>query len=224
VEIDFDKYPLPKRMRHHVSANCYIPWSELKEKPKSYPPLIDRTNWNEHFSNGLPPNILDVGCGKGKLLLDSSELFPDKNFLGIEVRKSAVNWIKDVITGEKITNCSVLWYSVVNGIPFIESKSIDDIYYLFPDPWPKKKHHKRRAFNTEIIKEFHRVLKPNGHLYLATDVPEVHEYHIELLEETCIFDYKIIEKDEDWDLPVTNKENFCRKKNIPFFRLICTKT
>jgi len=200
-----------------------MPWAELKEKPNSYPPLIEKIDWSIHFLNGNPPQILDVGCGKGKLLLDCSELSPKQNFLGIEVRKIATDWLGNVIKGEAIPNCSVIWYSVVNGLHFIESGCIESIYYLFPDPWPKKKHHKRRAFNNEVISEFHRVLDITGKLYLATDVPEVHEYHLELLEETGLFTYSEIQNDEDWGLPITNKESFCRKKDIPFYRLICLR-
>jgi tRNA (guanine-N(7)-)-methyltransferase len=223
MNIDFKKYPLPKKLRHHTAANLYFPLAELKKRPRYYPPLIDRINWAELFANGEPPDILDVGCGKGKLLLDMAELNPSKNLLGIEVRKVVADWLDGVISEEIIPNVAVLWYSVVNGLNFIESDSMEKILYLFPDPWPKKKHHKRRAFNELVLKEFNRILKPNGQLYLATDVPEVHKYHLELLGKTALLEFDIIDDDEKWGLPVTNKETFCRKKNISFDRIIAVK-
>ncbi len=224
MKINFDKYPLPKRLRHHTSANFYMPVTELKKIPANYPPVTEKINWSEVFANEKSPDILDVGCGKGKLLLDLAEREPNKNILGIEVRHLITQWLDKVIKGEKIPNVGVLWYSVVNALPFIESNSIEKVLYLFPDPWPKKKHHKRRAFNNTVLREFHRILKKDGKLYLATDVEEVHQYHLELLNENKnLFKFELVDNDELWGLPVTNKEKFCRLKNITFYRIICYK-
>lgn len=136
--IDFSKYPLPNRMRHHTSPNFYLPASELQIIPKGYPPLIDKIDWSNHFANSQPPDLLDIGCGRGKFLLDMSFRLPQKNILGIEVRPLPVEWLQNVIKGENLPNVSVLRYSVVNGLPFIEDNSIEEVFYLFPDPWPKK--------------------------------------------------------------------------------------
>jgi len=221
--IDFSKYPLPNRMRHHTSPNFYLPASELQIIPKGYPPLIDKIDWSNHFANSQPPDLLDIGCGRGKFLLDMSFRLPQKNILGIEVRPLPVEWLQNVIKGENLPNVSVLRYSVVNGLPFIEDNSIEEVFYLFPDPWPKKKHIKRRAFNLDFVREVHRILKKQGKLLLATDVPEVHAYHLEILNEFKLFEIQIIENDADWDYPVTNKEDFCRRVGIPLYRIICVK-
>ncbi len=221
--IDFSKYPLPNRMRHHTSPNFYLPASELQIIPKGYPPLIDKIDWSNHFANSQPPQLIDIGCGRGKFLLDMSFRFPDKNILGIEVRPLPVEWLQQVIKGESLPNVTVIRYSVVNGLPFIEDNSIEEVYYLFPDPWPKKKHIKRRAFNLDFVREVHRILKNEGKLLLATDVPEVHAYHLEILNELKLFNVQIVENDEEWNYPVTNKEDFCRRVGIPLYRIICRK-
>lgn len=223
MEINYDKYPLPKRMRHHTASNLYFPLNELKTKPDYYPDLIHEINWKEHFINGKAPDILDIGCGKGALLFDYALLNPVQNILGIEVRSNAVRWIQEILSAYNINNASALWYSVVNGLSFIEDSSIEKIFYLFPDPWPKKKHLKRRAFNADTLEEYSRILKTGAELYLATDLEEVHDYHLETVKANGTFqiNYKI--DDSNWLLPVTNKEKFCRKEGIAFFRLICKK-
>lgn len=210
-------------MRHHTSPNLYLPASELRTLPEYYPPLFESIDWAEHFSNGKPPAQLDVGCGKGAFLLETSFLNPDINVLGIELRISPVKWLTCVIEGEQIGNCSVLWYSVVNGLHFIDDSSIDNIYYLFPDPWPKRKHYKRRAFQSFLVNEYHRILKPGGTLWLATDVPEVDFHHREVLKDITGFNVIETTRECGWDLPVTNKERFCFLKDIPVFRLRCVK-
>ena len=98
--------------------------------------------------------------------------------------------------------------------------------YLFPDPFTKQKLTKRRAFNHETIKDFHKALGVGCQLYLATDVEEVHQYHISLLNKFGGFDVKIITKDDSselWDIPVTNKEKFCIKNYIETFKIIAYK-
>lgn len=223
MNIDFSKYPLPKRMRHHTSPNLYLPVSELKTIPEYYPPLRQNIDWTEHFSDGKPPARLDVGCGKGSLLLETAFRYPIDNILGVELRLQPVRWLDGVIKGERIPNCSTLWYSAVNGLPFIKDNSIDEIYYLFPDPWHKKKHYKRRAFQLFLAQEFLRSLKRGGVLWLATDVQESDEHHREVLREIEDFGVVEIEDRKDWELPITNKERFCLLKEIPVHRLKCVK-
>ena len=220
MKIDSVKYPLPN-MRHHTSSNMYYPLKDLKKTPNHYPPVFDKTDWNEHFDNGQVPEILDVGCGKGAFLFDLSEKYTDKNVLGIDVRHIPVKWIKGVIDGEKMPNVSAMWYSVANGMKFIADNSVDMIFYLFPDPWPKRNHLLRRAFNEVLLTEFQRCMKKDGILYLATDVDYVDDYHKKILDKQGGFDYEVIATREAWDMPLTNKEKFCIRKDIFVYRLIC---
>ncbi len=221
--INFEKYPLPKRMRHHISPNVYLPVDDLTHIPDYYPEPIKSVDWSLHFQNQRPADVLDIGCGRGKFLFDMSFLYPDTNFLGIEVRPAPADWIKNVVAEEKRSNISVLLYSVANGLPFLSENSIEKVFYLFPDPWPKKRHHKRRAYNLRFLQEVHRVLKPQANLFLATDMEIVHLYHLETLREFGGFDVNIIETDDEWGFPITNKEDFCRQKDIPFFRISASK-
>ncbi len=221
--LDLSKYPLPKRMRHHTSPNVYLPASELKHLPDGYPELIEKIDWSEHFENCKAPDVLDIGCGRGKFLLELSLSNPNENFLGIEVRPLPSEWLKNVIQGESLGNVSVLRYSVANGLPFIVDNSIEKVFYLFPDPWQKKKHIKRRAFNLNFLEEIYRILKDGAALYLATDVPEINEYHEEVLNEFGRFNCERVESDAQWQFPITNKEDFCRKMDISFHRIICKK-
>jgi len=220
--IDYTKYPLP-RIRHHANSALYFPLKQHKAGKLVYPPLIHEINWKDVFAGGKAPKYLDVGCGLGKFLAEMALENPNLNILGFEVRQGAVDWTNKVITGEKIQNASAIWYSAVNGFPFVNDSSIEKIFYFFPDPWVKKRHHKRRAFSIELLDEFYRMLKPKGTLYLMTDVPEVDEHQQEILSEHKGFSYSYVEA-KDWDLPVkTAQEEFCLRKNIPFIRMICRK-
>lgn len=223
TEIKFSKYPFGTKIRHHVSTNNYLPIEELKFIPESYPEALKTIDWTSLFANGNAPKYLDIGCGRGKFLILRSFELSNDNILGLEIRPEPVNWINDVVEGESIGNCRALHYSVANNMPFVESSSVNEIYYLFPDPWNKRKHYKKRAFTAKFVSECHRVLADDGKLFLATDVPEVHTYQINLLSKTGLFDVKILNSRDEWQLPVTNKERFCIRKNIDVYRTICTK-
>ncbi len=221
--IDFNKYPFGQKIRHHVSATNYIPLAELPKLPDGYPPLLNISDWSEYFRNGKKPNILDIGCGKGKFLLNYATENDTDNILGIELRTEAVDWINRVIDGEGLQNARAVWYSVVNGIDFIENNSIDTIFYLFPDPWPKTRHFKRRAFTTEFIEMCYNKLKEGGNLFLATDVDYVNEYQLKLINSSQKFSIEIIQDRQKWNFPITNKERFCIEKDIEVFRTVCSK-
>ena len=222
MKIDFHKYPYPGKIRHHVGTNLYFPLKEMTFTPSYYPPILDNEDIKIYFNNNKAPDILDIGCGKGKFLLDLSEKYPDKNIMGFEVRKALVEWIQNISKSENFGNVWAMWYTVVNGLDFLEEESIEKAFYLFPDPWPKKRQQNRRLFSVSFLKDLHRVLKKDGKLYLATDCDYVHEHHLEELNKSGKFKYYEVDKDE-WVFPVTNKEAFCFRKNIPVFRLICEK-
>lgn len=236
--VDTKKYPKP-RSRHHNAANVYFPLQQLEKVPKYYPPIITTINWNDVFSNGLPPNILDIGCGWGAFLFNFAKSHPESNILGIEIRKILTDWIYEVTHGEHIHNAHALWYSLPNGLPFLENSSIDTFFSFFPDPWVKKKHHKRRAFSQELVHEIIRLARHNSKLYIMTDVPEVAEYQIALLKTFPMItntytefigeidaEWNVVLKDlradisgSSWDLPSTDQEIFSQKKGISYIRL-----
>ncbi|MDR0927848.1 MAG: methyltransferase [Ignavibacteria bacterium] len=222
-KIDFAKYPFPARTRHHTNPSFYIALSELEVKPDGYPPLLASINWSDYFINSMPPTKLDIGCGRGLFTLTIADNEPQNNILGIEVRQWCCDWLQNFIHSESIANCGILRYSVPNGLPFISDSSIDEIYYLFPDPWIKTKHIKRRAFTLDFLNEVYRMLNDSGELYLATDLEEVHKYHIHLLNKFGKFQHQVITNDSEWNKPQTNKEIFCRKEGIPFYRIIAKK-
>jgi len=222
MEIDYRKYPLP-RLRHHGSAYLYVPLHQLRVRPPGYPPVPQQLDWGEFFANGMPPENLDVGCGEGGFLVRFALLYPQENILGIEVRKVLAEWLSGVLRGEHIPNAAVLWYSIVNGLPFLQDASVNRIFYLFPDPWPKKRHQKRRALTPFVLQEFARVLRPEGVLYIATDFPALDEYHRQVLDATGLFRYEYVATDEQWGLPESDRERACRRNGVPYVRMRCWK-
>lgn len=221
--VDLRKYPIP-RVRHHVSPALYHAVDDQHVLPAWYPPTIDVAAWTTWFGNGSTADVLDIGCGRGGFLLDHATTFPDRTILGLEVRQPLVDWTNGVIDGEGYGNARALWYTVANGLDFIEPASIDYAVYLFPDPWPKKRHHKRRAFTEAFLDTVSRVLKPGGALYLATDREDVDAYQRTVLAAHGSWAVTEPMSDAEWPFPFrTDQQKFCHRKDIPYVRYAARK-
>ncbi len=213
--LDLSKYPIP-RVRHHVGPQSYLPANQQHRLPAWSPPPIEEALWSEWFANRSAATVLDIGCGRGGFLLRHALFKPELNILGIEVRDSLVSWINSVVRGERIPNAHALWYSVANGLHWISDASVQYATYLFADPWPKKRHHKRRAFTQGFLDELYRVLIPNGVLYLATDRADVDDHQRSVLSNHGGFLINDLNP-TSWPFPFpTDQQDFCNRKGIPY--------
>lgn len=199
-----------------------MPASRQVITPSWYPPVVEQADWTSWFGNGRAAEVLDIGSGRGTFLLHHALTFPNRNILGIEVRRMLTTYTNEVIRGEGIANAYALWYTMANGLPWIAEGSIRYATYLFPDPWPKKRHAKRRAFTSEFLDEVRRVLIPGGCLYLATDRPDVDEYQREVLGSHGGFS---VVDGEPWPFPFkTDQQMFCDRKSIPYVQYMAVAT
>ena len=221
INLDLTKYPIP-RVRHHVSPQVYLPASQHHTLPAWYPPEIAAADNAAWFASGSA-NVLDIGAGRGGFLLRHALAFPEMNILGLEIRNMLVEWVNGVVDGEGLPNARALWYSVANGLGFIPDDSISYVTYLFADPWPKKRHHKRRAFTPELVSEIVRILAPEGKLFLASDVEGVMEQQQEVIEEQGALTIQPLSTSE-WPFPfATDQQRFCDRKNIPYEMMVATR-
>ena len=113
---------------------------------------------------------IDLGCGKGRFILERAMQHPEINFLGIERQLNRVAKIDHRAIKRNLKNIR-LWrvegdYAMRYLIP---EHSISTCYILFPDPWPKKKHAHKRIMNAGFLKVLHRSLEPGGGVHFATD-------------------------------------------------------
>jgi tRNA (guanine-N7-)-methyltransferase len=112
---------------------------------------------------------LEVGFGYGEHLIWQALNHPYKLFIGAEpFRSGVINTLKE-IERQKINNIRLYDDNVIDIIDNLPNETLSSIFILFPDPWPKKKHHKRRFISQINLKKIHYVLKNKGRLILATD-------------------------------------------------------
>jgi len=145
-------------------------------------------NCKNLFSNNNPC-ILDIGFGDGELLINVAKKFPKINFLGIEVYQSGIGNILKQISYNQLNNLKVSNFDAVEFLNnYIKSKSLYGISLFFPDPWPKKKHYKRRIINADFIDLINRKIEKGGFIKIATDWSNYGNDIIELFNKNSSFE------------------------------------
>ena len=114
--------------------------------------------------------VVEIGFGMGASLLEMAKQRPDLNFLGIEVHRAGVGSLVASLHDDAITNVRVAPYDAVEVFKTaIADNSLTGIQIFFPDPWPKKRHHKRRLIQPEFVRLLVQKIKVGGFLHCATD-------------------------------------------------------
>ena len=113
--------------------------------------------------------ILEIGVGMGENLIHLSKKNIQKNIIGVDPFKNGMVNVSDYCIKKKIKNIFLYPYVFQKFFNKYKKLRFDIIYILFPDPWPKKKHHKRRIVNEQFLKKILEILKSNGKLFFSTD-------------------------------------------------------
>lgn len=128
------------------------------------------------------PKILEIGFGMGAATARIAAANPDKDYLGIEVHTPGVGNLLKLMEEESLTNLRVIQHDAVEVLKhMIPDGALDGVHIFFPDPWPKKRHHKRRLLQGEFVKLLCNKLKPGGYLHFATDWEEYAQWTLEVL-------------------------------------------
>lgn len=114
--------------------------------------------------------FLEIGFGSGHSLLALAEAQPDQNFIGVETHQPGIGALLMGMQARQLTNIRIYYGDVIDALEkSIPQNSLDGVQIFFPDPWPKRCHHKRRLIQPEFIKLIVSRLKSGGILHLATD-------------------------------------------------------
>jgi len=171
-------------------------------------------DFNKIFNN-RGDVIMEIGFGSGIATSRIAKDNPDKNFLAIDVHKPGIGRLLWEIEKNNLINIRIIEYdAVIVASKMIKEGSLNAVHIFFPDPWPKKRHHKRRLVNKPFINVLARCLKTGGYIYMVTDWED---YASRALEEMTLTDslknaYEGYAKRQDWR-PTTRFEKKGLDKN-----------
>ncbi|MDD2834268.1 MAG: tRNA (guanosine(46)-N7)-methyltransferase TrmB [Methylotenera sp.] len=143
------------------------------------PELLDL---NTLFNRDESKKILEIGFGMGETTAKIAQTLPDHDFLAAEVHTPGVGALLKLIDELALTNVRVIQHDVVEVLQhMLADASLDGVHIFFPDPWHKKRHHKRRLIQAEFVKLLCRKLKTGAYLHVATDWQEYAEWVLDVL-------------------------------------------
>jgi tRNA (guanine-N7-)-methyltransferase len=151
------------------------------------------------------PIIMEVGYGMGEATWQIAKANPSTNYLGVEVHMPGVGKLMARLEEYELTNVRLIERDVFEAFYYmVKDSSLDGLHLFFPDPWPKKRHFKRRIVNERFLSDVAAKLKPGGYLHIATDWVPYAEWIKEVFSQTQLFTGGVTER-PDWR-PLTRFE------------------
>jgi tRNA (guanine-N7-)-methyltransferase len=191
-----------------MAKNKLMKFDEMKTMERVFEPSMDefidvdyplQGNWNKDVFKNDNPIVLELGCGKGEYSVGLGRKYPNKNFVGIDIKGARVWKGAKEANEENLTNVAFL-RNVVDFVEhFFAKNEVDEIWLTFSDPQPKKPN--KRLSSREFVNRYKKILKPNGIIHLKTDNTLLYHSTLEEIEEydyeTLVNSNNIYEK--DWD-------------------------
>lgn len=129
------------------------------------------------------PKFLEIGFGMGETTARIAAAHPENDYLGIEVHTPGVGSLLKTLAEQNLTNVRVIQHDAVEVLQaMIAPEAFDGVHVFFPDPWPKKRHHKRRLLQSDFVALLVRRMKPGAYLHAATDWQEYAEHMLDVLK------------------------------------------
>lgn len=172
--------------------------------------------WPEIFGRSAPVDV-EIGSGKGKFLLELAPSQAERDFLAVERAGKYHRLCCDRAAKRGIVNVRLVRTTAEDLLfRLLVKESVERIFVLFPDPWPKKRHHKRRLIKVDVVAAMNAVLIPGGRLLVKTD----HEGYAEVISEVLqgAAGFVALDPEEAYaGLPVTGFEQKYRQQGRPIF-------
>ena len=140
-------------------------------------PADAKGRWQEIFGNDHPIHV-EVGSGKGAFVSGMAKANPEINYIGIDIQKSVLSYALDKVLATDVPNIKLLWVDGSDLTDYFEDGEIDRLYLNFSDPWPKKRHEKRRLTYQSFLATYQQIFPENGEIHFKTDNRGLFEYSL----------------------------------------------
>lgn len=166
-------------------------------------PTIYKGQWKQYFQNNNPLHV-EVGTGKGRFISTLASQNPDINFIGVEYVLDIIYYAAQKVTDLQLGNVSLACFDVNNITDIFNEAEIDRLYINFCDPWPKKRHAKRRLTHLDFLARYKQILVQGGEIHFKTDNEQLFEFSLNQIATDRDFQMKNISLDFHTGNPIGN--------------------
>lgn len=145
--------------------------------------------WSEFFDNDHPL-VLELACGWGEYTIALAEQFPEKNFMGIDIKGDRIWRGSQYALKNDLTNVAFLRIHIIEILDLFAENEVDEIWLTFPDPQPKDRNEKHRLSNKAFLDRYQQILKPDGWFKFKTDSTFLFEYTLQVLADMQVRDFE----------------------------------
>lgn len=138
-------------------------------------------NWHSDYFQNDNPIVLELGCGKGEYTVGLASAYPDKNFIGVDIKGDRIARGSQAALAGNLTNVAFLRTDIQYLDEFLAQGEVSEIWITFPDPQPRDKQEKHRLTYKTFLAKYATLLQPGGMLHLKTDNTPFYEYSLESL-------------------------------------------
>ena len=175
----------------------------LRDVLPDYQIMIDDKkpiNIAELFARPYDDYALEIGFGNGEHLAMLAKKYPNRGFIGVEPYINGVAKLLKMMEEQQLSNIRILNDDVRHLLPLLSTEIFTQIIILHPDPWPRKKHHKRRLLQPSFLQRISDLLTPQGRLLIGTDCTSYMQWILLLVLKNATLRWQATEK-KDWQTP-----------------------
>jgi len=136
-------------------------------------------NWRSTYFKNDNPITVELACGRGEYTVSLAKLFPDKNFIGVDIKGERIWKGSTLATEQNLTNVAFLRTPILLLENFFSPGELDEVWITFPDPRPRKRDIKRRLTSPRYMDIYKKLVKPGSYIRLKTDNTPLYEYSLE---------------------------------------------
>lgn len=158
------------------------------------------------FGSQAKQRVVEIGYGGGEHLARLASQNPDTGFVGCEVYTGGIGKLLQKIDQDGLTNISLFCEDAFRLLKVLPDACLDRVYLLYPDPWPKTRHNKRRFISDITLSELARVIKPHGQFCFATDIEDYANWTLAHIQRQSLFEWVIFPVPKFWHKPFSGWE------------------
>lgn len=183
---------MSRRKLHHYEFSAQA--VNVIEKGKPLYTSV-KGKWNELYFNNENPIVLELACGKGEYTIGLGQVFPEKNFIGMDIKGDRIARGSQSASEAGLTNVAFLRAGIQYSDEFFEENELDEIWLIHPDPQVRDRDEAKRLTNPDFLSRYAKYLKKDGLFCLKTDSTFLYEYSLETIGNSG--KYEIVEHTDD---------------------------